>query len=101
MLPGLLGCGGVSGMKLGWTSCALLPWDGGCSSLRLGCLWLSLPLPAGGPRLPGACLSHPCQNAGSCLETEQGYVCECQEGYTGQDCRDSEYGQVSGGVPHL
>uniref|UniRef100_A0A8B9RR91 Sushi, nidogen and EGF like domains 1 n=1 Tax=Accipiter nisus TaxID=211598 RepID=A0A8B9RR91_9AVES len=41
----------------------------------------------GGPRVPGACLSHPCQNAGSCLETEQGYICECQEGYTGQDCR--------------
>ncbi|NXU79942.1 SNED1 protein, partial [Oreotrochilus melanogaster] len=42
----------------------------------------------GGPRVPGACLSHPCQNAGTCLETEQGYICECQEGYTGQDCRD-------------
>ncbi|XP_074446248.1 sushi, nidogen and EGF-like domain-containing protein 1 isoform X3 [Larus michahellis] len=42
----------------------------------------------GGPRLPGACLSHPCQNNGSCLEMEQGYICECQEGYTGQDCRD-------------
>ncbi|XP_038002011.1 sushi, nidogen and EGF-like domain-containing protein 1 [Motacilla alba alba] len=42
----------------------------------------------GGPRMPGACLSHPCQNAGSCLETERGYVCECQEGYTGQDCRE-------------
>ncbi|XP_052659929.1 sushi, nidogen and EGF-like domain-containing protein 1 isoform X2 [Harpia harpyja] len=42
----------------------------------------------GGPRVPGACLSHPCQNAGSCLETEQGYICECREGYTGQDCRD-------------
>lgn len=41
--------------------------------------------------MPGACLSHPCQNAGSCLETERGYVCECQEGYTGQDCRDREY----------
>ncbi|NXU56730.1 SNED1 protein, partial [Turnix velox] len=41
-----------------------------------------------GPRVPSACLSHPCQNAGSCLETEQGYVCECQEGYTGLDCRD-------------
>ncbi|KAM9615896.1 sushi, nidogen and EGF-like domain-containing protein 1 isoform 9-T9 [Morphnus guianensis] len=42
----------------------------------------------GGPRVPGACLSHPCQNAGSCLETEQGYICECREGYTGQDCQD-------------
>ncbi|NXQ77435.1 SNED1 protein, partial [Quiscalus mexicanus] len=42
----------------------------------------------GGPRVPGACLSQPCQNAGSCVETERGYVCECQEGYTGQDCRD-------------
>ncbi|XP_010223502.1 PREDICTED: sushi, nidogen and EGF-like domain-containing protein 1 [Tinamus guttatus] len=42
----------------------------------------------GGPRVPGACLSNPCQNEGSCLETEQGYVCECREGYTGQDCHD-------------
>ncbi|KAM6065026.1 sushi, nidogen and EGF-like domain-containing protein 1 isoform 11-T11 [Theristicus caerulescens] len=42
----------------------------------------------GGPRVPSACLSHPCQNAGSCLETEEGYICECREGYTGQDCRD-------------
>ncbi|NXK79694.1 SNED1 protein, partial [Amazona guildingii] len=42
----------------------------------------------GGPRVPGACLSQPCQNEGSCLETEQGYLCECREGYTGQDCRD-------------
>lgn len=55
--------------------------------------------------MPGACLSHPCQNAGSCLETEQGYVCECQEGYTGQDCRDREYqlrglwGEASQGEP--
>ncbi|NXE91314.1 SNED1 protein, partial [Menura novaehollandiae] len=42
----------------------------------------------GGPRMSSACLSHPCQNAGSCLETEQGYVCECREGYSGQDCQD-------------
>lgn len=53
--------------------------------------------------MPGACLSQPCQNAGSCLETEQGYVCECQEGYTGQDCRDREYqpGGLTSGVQHL
>uniref|UniRef100_U3J150 Sushi, nidogen and EGF like domains 1 n=1 Tax=Anas platyrhynchos platyrhynchos TaxID=8840 RepID=U3J150_ANAPP len=42
----------------------------------------------GGPRVPGACLSSPCQNGGSCLELEQGYACDCQEGYGGQDCRD-------------
>ncbi|KAM9127885.1 sushi, nidogen and EGF-like domain-containing protein 1 isoform 3-T3 [Pangshura tecta] len=42
----------------------------------------------GGPRMPGACLSSPCQHGGNCLETEQGYVCECPEGYTGTDCRD-------------
>lgn len=61
------------------------------------------PFPTGGPRMPGACLSHPCQNAGSCLETERGYVCECQEGYTGQDCRDREYQPrgLTGGVQHL
>uniref|UniRef100_A0A8C3GJT9 Sushi, nidogen and EGF like domains 1 n=1 Tax=Cairina moschata TaxID=8855 RepID=A0A8C3GJT9_CAIMO len=41
-----------------------------------------------GPRVPGACLSSPCQNGGSCLELEQGYACDCQEGYGGQDCRD-------------
>lgn len=56
---------------------------------------LASSFPAGGPRIPGACLSHPCQNAGSCTETEQGYICECQEGYTGQDCQDSEYRGVS------
>jgi len=68
-------------------------WDGSGSAS---------PLPTGGPRVPGACLSHPCQNAGSCLETEQGYVCECQEGYTGQDCRDSEYrGSLWGVVTSL
>lgn len=52
---------------------------------------VSVLLPAGGPRVPGACLSSPCQNGGSCLELEQGYACDCQEGYGGQDCRDSEY----------
>ncbi|XP_025009279.2 sushi, nidogen and EGF-like domain-containing protein 1 isoform X4 [Gallus gallus] len=42
----------------------------------------------GGPRVPSACLSNPCQNGGSCLELEQGYACDCPEGYAGQDCRD-------------
>lgn len=41
--------------------------------------------------MPSACLSNPCQNGGSCLELEQGYACDCPEGYAGQDCRDSEY----------
>lgn len=51
----------------------------------------SIPVPVGGPRVPSACLSNPCQNGGSCLELEQGYACDCPEGYAGQDCRDSEY----------
>ncbi|XP_015726542.1 sushi, nidogen and EGF-like domain-containing protein 1 isoform X3 [Coturnix japonica] len=42
----------------------------------------------GGPRVPSACLSNPCQNGGSCLELEQGYACDCPEGYAGQDCHD-------------
>ncbi|XP_077205134.1 sushi, nidogen and EGF-like domain-containing protein 1 isoform X3 [Paroedura picta] len=42
----------------------------------------------GGPRMPSACISNPCQNEGTCLETSQGYVCECLEGYSGPDCRD-------------
>ncbi|XP_021251644.1 sushi, nidogen and EGF-like domain-containing protein 1 isoform X1 [Numida meleagris] len=42
----------------------------------------------GGPRVPSACLSNPCQNGGSCLELEQGYACDCLEGYAGQDCHD-------------
>lgn len=86
----------VSHVNLGETSSApeqeivlALSWDD-CSSASS--------FPTGGPRMPSACFSHPCQNAGSCLEMEQGYICECQEGYTGQDCRDSEYQGVSLGA---
>ncbi|KAG8508280.1 Sushi, nidogen and EGF-like domain-containing protein 1 [Galemys pyrenaicus] len=54
-----------------------------------------LPL-TGGPRClsagstpePDTCLSAPCQNGGACVGAEQGYSCECPEGFAGPDCRE-------------
>ncbi|KAB1278695.1 Sushi; nidogen and EGF-like domain-containing protein 1 [Camelus dromedarius] len=44
---------------------------------------------AGSHPVPDACLSAPCQNGGTCVDAEQGYVCECPEGFMGLDCRES------------
>ncbi|KAB1278699.1 Sushi; nidogen and EGF-like domain-containing protein 1 [Camelus dromedarius] len=43
---------------------------------------------AGSHPVPDACLSAPCQNGGTCVDAEQGYVCECPEGFMGLDCRE-------------
>lgn len=37
-----------------------------------------------------ACLSAPCQNGGTCVDADEGYVCECPEGFMGLHCRESE-----------
>uniref|UniRef100_A0A665T409 Delta-like protein n=1 Tax=Echeneis naucrates TaxID=173247 RepID=A0A665T409_ECHNA len=37
-------------------------------------------------RADHACLSSPCLNAGSCVETNQGFVCRCTAGWTGPSC---------------
>lgn len=42
--------------------------------------------------MPDACLSAPCQNGGTCVDADQGYVCECPEGFMGLDCRESALG---------
>jgi len=34
----------------------------------------------------GFCQSHPCQNGGVCSEGWGSYVCQCKDGYIGQDC---------------
>jgi hypothetical protein len=39
-----------------------------------------------------ACLSTPCQNGGTCVDADDGYVCECPEGFMGLDCRESALG---------
>lgn len=51
---------------------------------------------AGSTPAPDACLSAPCQNAGTCVDADAGYVCECPEGFTGRDCRDSAWGPRAG-----
>lgn len=36
-----------------------------------------------------ACLSDPCQNGGSCINTPgdvNPYICDCQQGFLGQNC---------------
>lgn len=38
---------------------------------------------------PNKCLSHPCQNGGSCKETnneQTPYTCDCGQGYPGSNC---------------
>lgn len=51
---------------------------------------------AGSTPAPDACLSAPCQNAGTCVDADAGYVCECPEGFTGRNCRDSAWGPRAG-----
>ena len=33
------------------------------------------------------CSSAPCQNGGSCEDEEDGYTCECADGWTGAECQ--------------
>ena len=33
------------------------------------------------------CSSEPCLNGGSCEDEEDGYVCTCADGYTGDECQ--------------
>ena len=33
------------------------------------------------------CLSHPCLNAGKCIDGKQKYRCECLTGFTGDNCQ--------------
>ncbi|XP_035516026.1 protein jagged-1a-like [Morone saxatilis] len=37
-------------------------------------------------RADRACLSNPCLNRGSCVETSQGFECRCAPGWTGPSC---------------
>ena len=37
------------------------------------------------------CASAPCQNGGSCEDEENGFVCECADGYTGAECQFGRY----------
>lgn len=49
---------------------------------------------AGSQPVPDPCLSAPCQNGGTCVDADEGYVCECPEGFMGLDCRDSACGRA-------
>uniref|UniRef100_A0A672LV85 Protein jagged-1 n=1 Tax=Sinocyclocheilus grahami TaxID=75366 RepID=A0A672LV85_SINGR len=45
-------------------------------------LWLSA--------ADNACLSEPCLNGGSCVESSQGFECQCAPGWTGPSCNINE-----------
>lgn len=47
---------------------------------------------AGSYLVPSPCLSNPCQNGGTCVDADPGYVCECPEGFMGLDCTESMLG---------
>ncbi|XP_031549495.1 fibropellin-3-like [Actinia tenebrosa] len=38
------------------------------------------------------CASTPCQNGGNCTGKENGFMCECPNGYTGNRCEDKHEG---------
>ena len=40
------------------------------------------------------CLQHPCLNGGTCIDTEDGFKCDCKNGYTGNICNLLQEGQV-------
>lgn len=33
-----------------------------------------------------ACIPDPCENSGVCVRAKGGYVCECQDGFSGGNC---------------
>ncbi|XP_060573418.1 uncharacterized protein LOC132731282 [Ruditapes philippinarum] len=43
------------------------------------------------------CSSYPCLNSGTCTEDNNGYVCECRNGYSGEHCEDGGIIEVEEG----
>src|SRR6218665_130726 len=37
------------------------------------------------------CDSSPCENGGSCESIVNGYICQCQPAYTGDNCQDGKH----------
>ena len=74
--------------------------QGGQVLLHIQQPWLLLPqhsllitvFLAGSYPVPSPCLSNPCQNGGTCVDADPGYVCECPEGFMGLDCTESMLG---------
>ncbi len=40
------------------------------------------------------CASRPCQNSGTCTDSVNGYTCDCQAGYEGDNCETGMYHNI-------
>lgn len=49
-------------------------------------LHANAPYPFSPPADIDECASAPCQNGGVCIDGVNGYMCDCQPGYTGTHC---------------
>jgi len=44
------------------------------------------------PTMPDNCETNPCLNGGNCVDKQDGYICECQDGWEGVNCESNKGG---------
>lgn len=61
-------------------------WFVKCFQCARICTWMTLIIPFIFPEI-NECLSQPCMNGGTCRDRVASYLCECEDGFSGQRCQ--------------